>query len=155
MTAVCNNYNRRDALSIMSDLPSSWPSCRLCINADAVATSYLAGMHRLFLEAKLNGKDQQTALQEANARAYEMEAMCLDPLASHLHQLFATDDDLFFDVYPDEWKQLQKLEFWQLSLMQEVSRIQQAPPLDGSDFVCVLWTQFQGRLGTVLTRQGH
>ena len=118
-----NNYNRRDALSIMSDLPSSWPSCRLCINADAVATSYLAGMHRLFLEAKLNEKDQQTALQEANARAYEMEAMCLDPLASHLHQLFATDDDLFFDVYPDEWKQLQKLEFWQLSLMQEVSRI--------------------------------
>ena len=118
-----NNYNRRDTLSIMSDLPSSWPSCRLCINADAVATSYLAGMHRLFLEAKLNEKDQQTALQEANARAYEMEAMCLDPLASHLHQLFATDDDLFFDVYPDEWKQLQKLEFWQLSLMQEVSRI--------------------------------
>ena len=28
-------------------------------------------------------------------------------------------------------------------------------PLDGSDFVCVLWTQFQGRLGTVLTRQGN
>ena len=46
-----DNYNRRDALSIMSDLPSSWPSCRLCINADAVATSYLAGLHRLFLEA--------------------------------------------------------------------------------------------------------
>ena len=118
-----NNYNRRDALSIMSDLPSSWPSCRLCINADAVATSYLAGMHRLFLEAKLTEKDHQTALQEANARAYEMEAICLDPLASHLHQLFVTDDDLFFDVYPEEWKQLQKLEFWQLSLMQEVLRI--------------------------------
>ena len=32
---------------------------------------------------------------------------------------------------------------------------QRAPPLDGSDFVCVLWTQFQGRLGTVLTRQGN
>ena len=32
--------------------------------------------------------------------------------------------------------------------------LQRAPPLDGSDFVCVLWTQFQGRLGTVLTRQG-
>ena len=26
---------------------------------------------------------------------------CLDPLARHLHQLFVTDDDLFFDVYPD------------------------------------------------------
>ena len=107
----------------MSDLPSSWPSCRLCINADAVATSYLAGLHRLFLEAKLTEKDHQTALQEANARAYEMETICLDPLAHHLRQLFVTDDDLFFDVYPDEWKQLQKLEFWQLSLMQEVSRI--------------------------------
>ena len=43
-----DNYNRRDALNIMSDLPSSWPSCRLCINADTVATSYLAGLHRLF-----------------------------------------------------------------------------------------------------------
>ena len=118
-----DNYNRRDALSIMSDLPSSWPSCRLCINADAVATSYLAGLHRLFLEAKLAEKDHQTALQEANARAYEMETICLDPLARHLHQLFLTDDDLFFDVYPDEWKQLQQLDFWQLSLMQEVSRI--------------------------------
>ena len=107
----------------MSDLPSSWPSCRLCINADAVATSYLAGLHRLFLEAKLAEKDHQTALQEANARAYEMETVCLDPLARHLHQLFLTDDDLFFDVYPDEWKQLQRLDFWQLSLMQEVSRI--------------------------------
>ena len=32
---------------------------------------------------------------------------------------------------------------------------QRAPPLDGSDFVCVLWTHFQGRLGTVLTRQGN
>ena len=116
-----DNYNRRDALSIMSDLPSFWPSCRLCINADAVATSYLAGLHRLFLEAKLAEKDHQTALQEANARAYEMETTCLVPLARHLHELFATDDDLFFDVYPDEWKQLQKLEFWQLSLMQEVS----------------------------------
>ena len=118
-----DSYNRRDALSIMSDLPSSWPSCRLCINADAVATSYLAGLHRLFLEAKLAEKDHQTALQEANARAYEMETICLDPLAHHLHQLFLTDDDLFFDVYPDEWKQLQRLDFWQLSLMQEVSRI--------------------------------
>ena len=118
-----DNYNRRDALSIMSDLPSSWPSCRLCINADAVATSYLAGLHRLFLEAKLAEKDHQTALQEANARAYEMETICLDPLARHLHQLFVTDDDLFFDVYPDEWKQLQQFDFWQLSLMQEVSRI--------------------------------
>ena len=107
----------------MSDLPSSWPSCRLCINADAVATSYLAGLHRLFLEAKLAEKDHQTALQEANARAYEMETICLDPLAHHLHQLFLTDDDLFFDVYPDEWKQLQRLDFWRLSLMQEVSRI--------------------------------
>ena len=76
-------------------------------------------MHRLFLEAKLTEKDHQTALQEANARAYEMEAICLDPLAHHLHQLFVTDDDLFFDVYPEEWKQLQKLEFWQLSLMQD------------------------------------
>ena len=43
-----DNYNRRDALSIMSDLPSSWPSCRLCINADvffdlqARATSEIA-----------------------------------------------------------------------------------------------------------------
>ena len=64
----------------MSDLPSSWPSCRLCINADAIATSYLAGLHRLFLEAKLAEKDHQTALQEANARAYEMETICLDPL---------------------------------------------------------------------------
>ena len=118
-----DNYNRRDALNIMSDLPSSWPSCRLCINADAVATSYLAGLHRLFLEAKLAEKDHQTALQEANARAYEMETTCLDPLARHLHQLFLTDDDLFFDVYPEEWKQLQRLDFWQLSLMQEVSRI--------------------------------
>ena len=107
----------------MSDLPSSWPSCRLCINADAVATSYLAGLHRLFLEAKLAEKDHQTALQEANARAYEMETICLDPLARHLHQLFITDDDLFFDVYPDEWKKLQRLDFWQLSLMQEVSRV--------------------------------
>ena len=97
-----DNYNRRDALNIMSELPSSWPSCRLCINADAVATSYLAGLHRLFLEAKLAEKDHQTALQEANARAYEMETVCLDPLARHLHQLFLTDDDLFFDVYPDE-----------------------------------------------------
>ena len=118
-----DNYNRRDALNIMSDLPSSWPSCRLCINADAVATSYLAGLHRLFLEAKLAEKDHQTALQEANARAYEMETICLDPLARHLHQLFHTDDDLFFDVYPEEWKQLQRLDFWRLSLMQEVSRI--------------------------------
>ena len=107
----------------MSDLPSSWPSCRLCINADAVATSCLAGLHRLFLEAKLTEKDHQTALQEANARAYEMETICLNPLARHLHQLFATDEDLFFDVYPEEWKQLQKIEFWQLSPMQEVSRI--------------------------------
>ena len=112
-----DNYNRRDALNIMGDLPSSWPSCRLCINADAVATSYLAGLHRLFLEAKLAEKDHQTALQEANARAYEMETICLDPLARHLHQLFHTDDDLFFDVYPEEWKQLQRLDFWQLSLM--------------------------------------
>ena len=87
------------------------------------ATSYLAGLHRLFLEAKLAEKDHQTALQEANARAYEMETICLDPLARHLHQLFVTDDDLFFDVHPDEWKQLQQLDFWQLSLMQEVSRI--------------------------------
>ena len=87
----------------MSDLPSSWPSCRLCINADAVATSYLAGLHRLFLEAKLAEKDHQTALQEANARAHEMETICLDPLARHLHQLFHTDDDFFFDVYPEEW----------------------------------------------------
>ena len=106
-----DNYNRRDALNIMSDLPSSWPSCRLCINADAVATSYLAGLHRLFLEAKLAEKDHQTALQEANARAYKMETICLDPLARHLHQLFHTDDDLFFDVYPEEWKQLQRLDF--------------------------------------------
>ena len=82
-----------------------------------------AGLHRLFLEAKLAEKDHQTALQEANARAYEMETICLDPLAHHLHQLFLTDDDLFFDVYPDEWKQLQRLDFWRLSLMQEVSRI--------------------------------
>ena len=52
-----------------------------------------------------------------------METICLDPLARHLHQLFLTDDDLFFDVYPEEWKQLQRLNFWQLSLMQEVSRI--------------------------------
>ena len=104
-----DNYTRRDALSIMSDLPSSWPSCRLCINADAVATSYLAGLHRLFLEAKLTEKDHQTALQEANARAYEMETICLNPLARHLHQLFATDEDLFFDVYPEEWTQLQKI----------------------------------------------
>ena len=98
-----DSYNRRDALNIMSDLPSSWPSCRLCINADAVATSYLAGLHRLFLEAKLAEKDHETALQEANARAYEMETICLDPLARHLHQLFHThtDDDLIFDVYPD------------------------------------------------------
>ena len=118
-----DNYNRRDALSIMSDLPSSWPSCRLCINADAVATSYLAGLHRLFLEAKLGEKNHQTALQEANTRAYEMETICLDSLARHLRQLFLTDDDLFFDVYPDEWKQLQRLDFWQLSLMQEVSRV--------------------------------
>ena len=78
----------------------SWPGCRLRINADAVATSYLAGLHRLFLEAKLAEKDHQTALQEANARAYEMETICLDPLARHLHQLFHTDDDLIFDVYP-------------------------------------------------------
>ena len=118
-----DNYTRRDSLHIMSDLPSSWPSCRLCINADAVATSYLAGLHRLFLEAKLAEKDHQTALQEANARAYEMETVCLDPLARHLHQLFRTDDDIFFDVYPEEWKQLQQLDFWKLSLMQEVSRI--------------------------------
>ena len=109
-----DNYNRRDALNIMSDLPSSWPGCRLCINADAAATSYLAGLHRLFLEAKLAEKDHQTALQEANARANEMETICLDPLARHLHQLFHTDDDLFFDVYPEEWKQLQRLDFWQL-----------------------------------------
>ena len=52
-----------------------------------------------------------------------METICLDPLARHLHQLFHTDDDLFFDVYPEEWKQLQRLDFWQPSLMQEVSRI--------------------------------
>ena len=94
-----DNYNRRDALNIMSDLSSSWPSCPLCINADAVGTSYLVGLHRLFLEAKLAEKDHQTALQKANARAHEMETICLDPLARHLHQLFHTDDDLFFDVY--------------------------------------------------------
>ena len=105
----------------MSNLPSFWP--RPCINADAVATFYLAGLHRLFLEAKLAEKDHQTALQEANTRAHEMETICLDSLARHLHQLFHTDDDLFFDVYPEEWKQLQRLDFWQLSLMQEVSRI--------------------------------
>ena len=45
-------------------------------------------MHRLFLEAKLTEKDHQTALQEANARAYEMESICLDPLAHHLHFFF-------------------------------------------------------------------
>ena len=59
-----------------------------------VRTSYLAGLHRLFLEAKLSEKDYQTALQEANARAYEMETICLDPLAHHLHQLFVTDEDV-------------------------------------------------------------
>ena len=63
------------------------------------------------------------ALQEANARAYEMETICLDALARHLHQLFHTDDNLIFDVYPEEWKQLQRLDFWQLSLMQEVLQI--------------------------------
>ena len=88
------------------DLPSSWPSCQLCLNADAVATFYLAGLHRLFLEAKLAEKDHQTALQEANARAYKMETICLEPLARHLHQLFHTVDDLFFDVYPEEF------DFW-------------------------------------------
>ena len=49
------------------------------------------------------------------------------------------------NAFPRHVLQVAKPHSWQ----------QQAPPLDGSDFVCVLWTQFQGRLGTVLTRQGN
>ena len=70
-----------------------------------------------FLEEKLKGASHQAALAAVNSRAYEMETMCIEPLAAHLHHLFQTDD------VPEEWKQLQTLEFWQLSLMQEVSRI--------------------------------
>ena len=79
------NWSKRRTIHLsIADRQATYNSCRLCINADAVATSYLAGLHRLFLEAKLAEKDHQTALQEANARAYEMETTCLDPLARHL-----------------------------------------------------------------------
>ena len=47
-----------------------------------------------------------------------METTCLDLLARHLHQLFLT---LFWR--DPEGKQLQRLDFWQLSLMQELLRI--------------------------------
>ena len=95
----------------------------LQISGDAIASSYLVALTRLFLEAKLQGQDHQAAKESANARAYEMETLCITPLAEHLRDLFHTDDEVQFDAFGKEWKQLQTLEFWQFAIMQEVSQV--------------------------------
>ena len=98
-------------------------NCRLQISGDAIASSYLVALTRLFPEAKLQGKVHQAAKESANAKAYEMETLCITILAEHLRDLFYTDEDVQFDAYGKEWKQLQTLDFWQLAIMQEVSQV--------------------------------